>query len=59
MGTSLDSHLPPLNHHLEPKAISLSDYFDMEMVSLDSLEEGTSSPDSLEVVLSNLSKEVN
>lgn len=60
MKTSLDSHLPPLDHgRLEPEAIPLFDDSNSSRVSGDSLEEGSSSPDSLEAFLSDIDKEVN
>lgn len=60
MGKSLDSHLYPLDHdRLEPKAIPLSDNSDLERVFEDSLEEGGSSSNSLETLLSNVNREIN
>lgn len=60
MGTSLDSHIHPLNHnHLEPEVISLSNDSDSKRVSVDSLEGGTSSFGLLEALLLNFNGEVN
>lgn len=60
MRISHDSYLPLLDHnYLESGVILLSDNFKSEWVSRDSLEERTSSFNSLDVVLPNVNKEVN
>lgn len=59
MGTSPHFHfLPPSCNHLDPEIISLSDDFDLERMSGNFLEEGTSSSGSLENLLSNVGREV-
>lgn len=60
IGTSLDSHLPPLGHnHLGLETILLSDDLDSERVYGSSLEEEISLFGSLEAFLSNVGGEVN
>lgn len=60
MGTSPNSHLTALNHsHLELKVIPLFDKSNSARGFRDSLEGETSSSDLLEVLLSNVSSEVN
>lgn len=60
VGTYPNYHLPLLNHdHLKLEVIPLSNYFDLERIFRGSLEEETSSPDSLESLLSNVIREVN
>lgn len=59
MGTSPHFHfLPPSCNHLDPEIISLSDDSDLERISGNFLEEGTSSSESLEAFLSNVDGEV-
>lgn len=54
MWVSLDSHLPPLSHdRMGQKVISLSDDYDSERVSRNSLDEIASSFDSFEALLSD------
>lgn len=60
IGISPYSHLPPIDHdHLELEFISLSNYSDIERVSEDFLERGTSSSGSLEALLADVGGEVN